>query len=593
MASASEWFVSTCNAAENTDYALSPLSSRASVERVGRVRPEYKFMFSPSARWPGTMRWRYNHENAPAPYTADKQAAIREIIAASQKWTAACGIQIVYDGETSATPRVSGSDSPDGTSVVGWQPLRTGNFGYEYSWYLDRGTSERTLVESDIALDPMFVTSTDRMTRTMAHEWGHALGLAHSNVADALMSGPPDSLYNELADPTPDDLRGCRCLYGPPSGQRTGYACTIPDRIDFGTITAGAAAEPRQVTVSNDGNAPLVVVGIRTGGGEYGIDASRCPPGSTLDPGASCSFAVLARPAISGLREDIVTLDTSDGPYRIPVQATGAAAISGNFNFQGLWENAPAGSESGWGMDLAHQGDIILATWFTYDGTGRPWWLTMTAVKSGENVYAGTLYETRGPPFGAVPFDASAVAYAAVGSGTLKFRDANSATFSYVVNGISQEKTLTRTVFGPAPVCAFAANPNPELATNYQDAWWAGADESGWGVNIAHQGDVIFAAWFTYDAAGRPNWLSATARKTAAGRFEGDLYRTTGPAFHAMPFDPLAVVRTRVGALALDFTDGNHATFAYSVALGPSATTVTQSKQLTRLVFRSPGTVCQ
>ena len=36
-------------------------------------------------------------------------------------------------------------------------------------------------------------------------------------------------------------------------------------------------------------------------------------------------------------------------------------------NYQGLWWNAPPNSESGWGINLTHQGDVIFATWFTYD----------------------------------------------------------------------------------------------------------------------------------------------------------------------------------------------------------------------------------
>jgi hypothetical protein len=32
-------------------------------------------------------------------------------------------------------------------------------------------------------------------------------------------------------------------------------------------------------------------------------------------------------------------------------------------NFGGLWWNAPAGSEAGWGISVAHQGDVIFASW--------------------------------------------------------------------------------------------------------------------------------------------------------------------------------------------------------------------------------------
>ncbi len=58
---------------------------------------------------------------------------------------------------------------------------------------------------------------------------------------------------------------------------------------------------------------------------------------------------------------------------------------------QGLWWNAPGGSESGWGINLAHQGNTIFLTWFTYDLTGKAWWLSMTANKTADNSYTGTI----------------------------------------------------------------------------------------------------------------------------------------------------------------------------------------------------------
>ena len=50
-------------------------------------------------------------------------------------------------------------------------------------------------------------------------------------------------------------------------------------------------------------------------------------------------------------------------------------------NYQGLWWNAPAWSESGWGINFAHQGSDIFATWFTYGADGSPLWQSATAVK--------------------------------------------------------------------------------------------------------------------------------------------------------------------------------------------------------------------
>ena len=258
-------------------------------------------------------------------------------------------------------------------------------------------------------------------------------------------------------------------------------------------------------------------------------------------------------------------------------------------NFQGLWWRSPAASESGWGINFAHQGDVIFATWFTYDATGKALWLSMTANKSSDNVYSGTFVQTRGPAFSAVPFSPAAVTVTPVGSASLTFSDANNGSFAYTVNNVSQTKPITRQVFGPLPTCTFGVQTNLALATNYQDLWWAapGGFESGWGVNFTHQADTIFATWFTYDLDGSPLWLSATASKSGVGIYQGTLYRTTGPPFNAVPFLPANVGLNQVGTITLTFTNGNAATFAYTV------NGVTQSKSITRQVFRAPGTVCQ
>jgi hypothetical protein len=264
-------------------------------------------------------------------------------------------------------------------------------------------------------------------------------------------------------------------------------------------------------------------------------------------------------------------------------------------NYQGLWWRSPAGSESGWGINFAHQGDIIFVTWFTYDLTGRAWWLTMTAAKTAEGVYSGTINQTHGPAFSAVPFSPATVTATAVGTGTLSFTDANTGSFSYTVNGISQVKPITRQVFGPLPTCVFGGQANRAAATNFQDLWWAAPAgvESGWGVNFTHQGDIIFATWFTYDVDGTPLWLSATVNKTAPGVYTGALNRTAGPAFSAVPFLPANVALTNVGTLTITFANGNSASFAYTVALTGPASTMTQTKSIVRQVFRTPGTVCQ
>jgi hypothetical protein len=73
----------------------------------------------------------------------------------------------------------------------------------------------------------------------------------------------------------------------------------------------------------------------------------------------------------------------------------------------------------------------------------------------------------------------------------------------------------------------------PAITGNYTDLWWNAA-ESGGGVNVDHQGNVVFATLFTHDADGTAMWLvTSDGRKQADGSYLGALYRTTGPEFNA------------------------------------------------------------
>jgi hypothetical protein len=258
-------------------------------------------------------------------------------------------------------------------------------------------------------------------------------------------------------------------------------------------------------------------------------------------------------------------------------------------NYQGLWWNSPPESESGWGINLAHQGDTIFATWFTYDAAGHGWWVSMTAVKTAEGTYRGDLIESKGPAYLAEPFDPDKVTRTVVGSGTLAFRDPDNGTLSYSLKGVQQQKFITRLVFGPLPTCTYGAKPDFASATNYRDLWWAAdGDESGWGINLEHQGDTIFATWFTYEGgAGTPLWLSVTAAKNGPNSYAGQLIRTTGPPYGAEPFDPAQVKRAVAGTASFTFANGNAAIFSYTLY------GVSRSLVISRLLFVPPaGTRC-
>jgi hypothetical protein len=259
-------------------------------------------------------------------------------------------------------------------------------------------------------------------------------------------------------------------------------------------------------------------------------------------------------------------------------------------NFGGLWWNAPAGSEPGWGLAFAHQDDTLFAAWFTYDLDGSPLWMVVAAHRTAANVYSGTLYRATGPAFSALPFDPAQVIKTPVGTATFTFTDDDDATFAYTVGNVAQTKTITREIFGvPVPTCTWGAQPDLALASRFQDLWWAApADtESGWGINLTHQGDIIFGTWFTYAVDGKPLWLVVAAAKTAANTYSGKLFTARGPPFDSIRFDSAKVIPAEVGTASFTFTDGNHATFAYTV------NGVAQAREITREIFAPPGTVCQ
>jgi len=294
---------------------------------------------------------------------------------------------------------------------------------------------------------------------------------------------------------------------------------------------------------------------------------------------------------------DVVAAPPPPPPPSLPPPSSPPATLlpPPTFNVQGLWWNAPAGSESGWGISLAQQGDTVFAFWFSYDVAGRSWWLVMTTQRSDTNTYTGVLYETQGPPFGTVPFDPAMVASSAVGTGTLAFTDADNGTFTYTVDGVNQTKSITRQVFGAVPTCIPSALSNLALATNFQDLWWAAParSESGWSISLSHQGDTLFATWATYDVDGLPLWLSVLAQRQGLSNvYSGTIYRTAGPRFDA--FDAGALEMNSVGTATFTFVDGNLGTFAYTTTGGGGLPAVTQTKWITRFLFGDTGgTVCQ
>jgi hypothetical protein len=103
-------------------------------------------------------------------------------------------------------------------------------------------------------------------------------------------------------------------------------------------------------------------------------------------------------------------------------------------------------------------------------------------------------------------------------------------------------------------------------ADNYQDLWWAGSQENGWGMSISQHGSTLFAAMYIYDAQGRPVWVVLPAGTWDAGltTYTGALYAPTGSWFANYDASRLAVGNS-VGQASIAFHDRNTATLAYTI----------------------------
>lgn len=121
-----------------------------------------------------------------------------------------------------------------------------------------------------------------------------------------------------------------------------------------------------------------------------------------------------------------------------------------------------------------------------------------------------------------------------------------------------------------AAVLALAAHAHAttSFSTDVTDLWW-NPDESGWGVNIIQQNNVVFATFFVYGPDNRSHWYvasSMTAQQASQSgvTFNGALFETNGP-FFGVSFNPVAVGRQEVGTATLQFALPNAGILTYTV----------------------------
>jgi hypothetical protein len=441
-------------------------------------------------------------------------------------------------------------------------------------------TFARGMIEAGSSGSGAFTRTDGRLALTGVLSQGPLEGGCDAAVKFGLY-GRLEALYPQIAqyigaasppaDDAPNRPGDVTAAISPTPIDTLAQPLSVARRIDYAgdvDLFRFTLSAPAALTVYTEGSLDMVS-SILDGNGvalEANDDAQTVDTntGITRELGAGTYYVHVAHWVPSGT-----------GPYTLVMRSDRV-----DRNYTALWWNA---AESGWGINLNHQGNIIFATLFTYDDDGAPMWLVMSrGERQADGTYSGALHRTSGPPFNAVPW--RPVSAIEVGAMRLAFAGPEEATLTYSVDGRTVVKGITRQNFKAPPECSWS-HFDRSWERNVQDLWWD-PNESGWGLNLTHQENTVFATLFTYAADGRGLWLVMPEGTIDSNqRVTGALYRTRGPRFDASPWS--AIQFTQAGTMTIAFDDGNAGQLTYTLD-GASV-----SKSITRQVFATPKTRCQ
>ncbi|MCZ8115155.1 hypothetical protein [Silanimonas sp.] len=115
-------------------------------------------------------------------------------------------------------------------------------------------------------------------------------------------------------------------------------------------------------------------------------------------------------------------------------------AVGPSRNYSGAWF-VPA--ESGWGLTVFNFPGQMFALFFVYDSQGRPTWYRFQGAWTGADQVTANLDRATGPAWSS-SFNPNAVSYATVGTGTMTFTSATSATLTFNDGTVNRTVTLSK-----------------------------------------------------------------------------------------------------------------------------------------------------
>jgi lysyl endopeptidase len=213
----------------------------------------------------------------------------------------------------------------------------------------------------------------------------------------------------------------------------------------------------------------------------------------------------------------------------------------------GPWYNV---NESGWGLTWSeYPNNGFLGLMFIYDANGRADWYELAGTWTGSDVHSGNMLRDSGPAFGN-SFNSAQVTKTVIGTYTLTFTSASTATYSFTINGVTRTGVVLTKV------------ANGEIA---RSSPYYNVNESGWGLSwFEYPNNGYLGLMFIYDTNGRADWYELGGTLTSANVHSGNLLRVSGPAF-GTTFNPAQVSKAIVGTYTLTFTSATTATYSFTI----------------------------
>jgi M6 family metalloprotease-like protein len=357
---------------------------------------------------------------------------------------------------------------------------------------------------------------------------------------------------------------------------RTGDSITV-EGVTVTVTALAASGDTVQVRAAAAAASPTLAV--TRGGLGMGTVTSN-PAGIACTPTCFASFAanstviLTATPAAGSTFTGWAGDCTGTGPCTVAMNAVKNVTASfystgatGTFN--GVWW-VPA--ESGWGMSITQQAGTNFMAWYTYDATGAPLWYVIPNCPIVGYGCSGDIYTVNGGQPLTAPWANPSLNVTSVGRGTFLFSDANHGRFDFTINGVAGMKNLQRQIF--------ATSTTPPTV-DYTALYWAApaGTESGWGVALVQQANIIFVAVYTYDAMRRPIWYVASSCTLTGASCTGALFQVNGGRTPTAAWGNPALNVSQVGSVTLNFSNATAGTMNFTI------NGVSGSKAITRQVF--------